>query len=189
MPKLPQQDLPERLSHKAARHLPKKYRVEYLANWLAELEAIDGQEDRMEYARGLKLAAKQIRRDLDPEDAFFADLTRGGLALIPLLVMTSALTSWSSPRLFALTLPDLMGVMFLTNLSVRACLVFPEVRAVRWRRWVMLGLALVCGSLALAFLARHNAVYPSLHFPMLASAFLGGYAAYYFYQPRPALKR
>ena len=83
----------------------------------------------------------------------------------------------------------LMGVMFLTNLSVRACLVLPEVRAVRWRRWVMLGLALVCGWLALAFLARHNAVYPSLHFPMLASAFLGGYAAYYFHQPRPALKR
>lgn len=188
MPKLPQ-NLPERLTRKAARHLPKKHRAEYLANWLAELEAIDSQEDRLEYAKGLKLAAKQTRCELDPEDAFFADLTRGGLVLIPMLIMTSAFTSWSSPRLFALTLPDLMGVMFLTNLSVRASLFLPAVRAVWWRKWAMFGMALVCGSLALVFLDRHNAVYPSLHFPMLASAFLGGYAAYYFHPPRPALKR
>ena len=105
------------------------------------------------------------------------------------LVMMSTFTSWPFLRLLALTLPDLLGVMFLTNLSVRACLFLPEVKAVWWRKWAMFSIAFVCGSLALVFLARHNAAYPSLHVPMLASAFLGGYVAYYFHQPRPSLKR
>lgn len=189
MPKSSPRDLPERLAYKAARHLPRKYRAEYLANWLAELEAIESQEDRVDYARGLRLAARHTRRELDPEEALVTDLIRVIAVVGPLLYLLSDVIAWANLRLLATTLPYMLGVMLLTNLSVRAILVLPELKKVLWRMVLMVGIAFSCGYFALAFLTWRSALYPSTFLLMVASAVAGWHIARSFHQPRPTLER
>lgn len=184
-----QQDSPNCLAHKAVKLLPKKYRAEYLAVWLAELEAIESQEARLEYAQGLKVAARQTRRELDPEDALVTDLIRWVAVVEVFLHLLVPLHSLTNMNLLATTLPYMLGVLLLTNLSTRAILCIPELKNVLWRKALMIVIAFVCGYFALAFLTWRSATYPSTFLLLVASAIAGNHIARYYHQPRPILER
>jgi len=175
----------QKLARRAARQLPKPARALHLEIWLNEMAHLPTAQERLEYARGLKQAAREIRCELDPEGTFIRTALRGtALLSISLILLSGHTHARELLQFLALTLAYGMGVLLFSHLTTKCLLILPEVRRVWWRFTAAIVLCMFCAAIALGWFIAWTAAYPSSALLLLVCAVAGVQTARHFHVPR-----